>query len=255
MELLDPGIGQDSKSAGKSFIFSCCLHVTLAIIILFFPRFGSSQKIFIPSLDVTLYDLPEGNMGSSSPQEPASKEKAPVKEEPKPKDPVVEEPKPKPKSKELIDPSDAEMKKMKKRVEDWTPAPKKSSAGSQGELESDFPLGRPGVPGGRTSGSLSLDTASFPYMYYLVMMKNKISENWMPPMTSISPNTAKRSVIAFVIDRSGAVTGGRVEESSGDDNLDQSALRAVMVSSPFPPLPEGFPDTSLGVHFGFRCEM
>jgi hypothetical protein len=34
--------------------------------------------------------------------------------------------------------------------------------------------------------------------------------------------------------------------------FDHSALRAVMVSDPLPPLPLGFTGEDLGVHFGFE---
>ena len=45
-----------------------------------------------------------------------------------------------------------------------------------------------------------------------------------------------------------------VEKSSGNTLYDQSAVRAVMEASPFPPLPPEFKASSLRVHFGFEFQ-
>jgi len=49
----------------------------------------------------------------------------------------------------------------------------------------------------------------------------------------------------------GRIRDPLVEQTSGDSLFDQSALRAVMEASPFPPLPQEFKASSLRVHFGF----
>jgi periplasmic protein TonB len=257
MELISNPQIKSSDSWSRPVFLSVFFHLAIITFIIFFPRFHSSQRIVIPAMDISLYDLPPGNLGGGSPvnSKPA---KAEVPKE-KPQEPV-KEPKPEPpKKSELMDPSENELSKMKRRTEDWTPAPKKNVGGSEGgaPLGKDFPMGNFGIPGGKGkgSGSLSLDTGAFPYMYYLVMMKNRISENWIPPFGSMTAEESKRVVIAFRIDRFGVVSDARVEEGSANENLDSSALRAVTVSSPFPPLPENYPDSTLGVHFGFRFEL
>jgi len=87
------------------------------------------------------------------------------------------------------------------------------------------------------------------------MLKNRISENWIPTFGAVKSDESKRVVVKFWIDRRGNVLTPEIEESSGDDTLDNSAIRAVIVSNPFPPLPDAYKDASLGVHFGFRCEL
>ncbi len=187
------------------------------------------------------------------------------------------EPEPPPKSKNLTEPSDAELKRLKKKGEK-TPPPKKSSPGTtqpqastpastsnsevsgSGNGESkghEFSMGHGFFPGGKgsASGSMQLDIENFPFMYYLNMMKNKISENWIPPFGSVKAGEAKRVVIYFRVERSGNVLQPIIEESSGSDILDQSAIRAVMVSGPFPPLPVGYNEATLGIHFGFSCQL
>ncbi len=86
--------------------------------------------------------------------------------------------------------------------------------------------------------------------YYRLAMQNKIAANWSPGFVS----GEAACIIYFRIIRSGAVVGARVEESSGIPFYDQTALRAVVESSPFPPLPAQLPDDMVGVHFRFRYQ-
>ena len=111
-----------------------------------------------------------------------------------------------------------------------------------------IPLGRPGgSPVG--TASLSLDVSDFPFTYYLRQIQRKVSEKWVPPARGSEPGD--RVVVRFEIGRDGQVRTPKVERSSGNTIYDQSALRAIMDASPFPPLPQEFPAQSLRVHFGF----
>ncbi len=111
-----------------------------------------------------------------------------------------------------------------------------------------MPLGRPGgSPAG--VGSLSLDVSDFPFTYYLRQIQEKVSQKWVQPGRTAEPGL--RVVVLFEIARDGQVSSSKVEKSSGNAWYDQSALRAVIEASPFPPLPQEFPAQSLRVHFGF----
>ena len=61
-------------------------------------------------------------------------------------------------------------------------------------------------------------------------------------------------MVYFRIARGGEVSGVRLEGASGMEFFDRSAVRAVMISDPLPPLPLGFTGGDLGVHFGFDWE-
>jgi TonB family protein len=110
-------------------------------------------------------------------------------------------------------------------------------------------VGRPNAPS--VSGSnLSVDASDFPFTYYLRQLHAKVSERWRrPPLVATEQTSA---VIYFEIDREGQIRGEpKVKQSSGNEVYDQSALRAVVESVPFPPLPREFPGQYLKVNFGF----
>ena len=76
----------------------------------------------------------------------------------------------------------------------------------------------------------------FKFPPYLAIIREKIEQNWNPP-----PSTKNVKVkVLFKILRSGSVGETKLEESSGNFYFDQAAMRAILLSNPFPPLPEGF---------------
>ncbi len=230
MDLLAINPSQKKSHRIRSVFLSICFHAFLVLLIAIFPWFHHSSKTILPTLDVTLMDAPDMDILPPSSVEKSTGAKM------------------KKKSK-LTDPSEAEIKRMKKR--------KKIPRHRKTEAATSFQMPEKGLGGfsGKTSGSIRLDTLNFPFVYYLSMLRNRISENWIPPAGTIVSKDSKRVVVKFWIDRSGKVIRPQVEESSNNPALDNSALRAVIVSSPFPPLPDAYPEASLGVHFGFRCEL
>ena len=64
--------------------------------------------------------------------------------------------------------------------------------------------------------------------------------------------TPIRAIVYFKIRRDGSVAGIRLETPSQQEFFDRSALRAVQLGDPMPPLPLGFQGSDLGVHFGFQ---
>ena len=110
-------------------------------------------------------------------------------------------------------------------------------------------LGRPDA-GTAATGSISLDVSDFPFTYYLRQIQAKISERWSPPRAAAGGG--ERVVVMFEIGRDGQIKEPKLERESGNPLYDQSALRAVVEASPFPPLPAEFKAPSLRVHFGFE---
>jgi TonB family protein len=104
----------------------------------------------------------------------------------------------------------------------------------------EVPLGGAGVTG--------LEGGDFPYPLYIEQMKRLIGGHWTRP-NSGDQSTA---TIYFVIDRDGTIHDVKQEIASGSGLYDRAALRAVLESSPLPPLPFGYNGTFLGVHLKFR---
>ncbi len=117
---------------------------------------------------------------------------------------------------------------------------KKSSEGTTGV---GFGLGE-----GSGSGPL---LGNFPYAYYIELIKNRISSNWVTGSMGISSKDKYLVVISFRILKNGRVVDLKVEKSSGVNSLDTSALRAVKYSLPLPPLPATYDGRDLTVFIQF----
>jgi TonB family protein len=92
----------------------------------------------------------------------------------------------------------------------------------------------------------------FRFAYYLAALRNKIGQRWVPPPGMGTRGRPVRAVLYFRIGRNGEVSLAQVESSSGYAFYDQTALRALLSATPLPPLPAGYTDSYLGVHFGFE---
>ena len=107
-----------------------------------------------------------------------------------------------------------------------------------------------GVGTGTGVPSISVEVQRFPFTYYLEIIKSKVNQNWRP-----QKGVGKAEVtVFFKIMKEGNVKEVAVEKSSGVSFLDQSAVRAIIQSGPFPSLPIGFGDDYLKVHLKFKVE-
>jgi protein TonB len=171
-------------------------------------------------------------------------------------------PQPQP-AKEIIKPKEKEIVVPKKKIKEKEPAPKKEAVKQPEEVKPQPVPAHPApaqaapaqsqtqtkntvAPTGY-SGSISVDTAKFPYAYYTNQIVRKINRYWQ-----WSNEFGKlKTVVFFKISRDGSVNSETIKDSSGDSLFDDQALRAVTMASPFPPLPDGYPDNDLGVYFEF----
>jgi len=85
---------------------------------------------------------------------------------------------------------------------------------------------------------------------YLGVVESRIKGHWMNPQ-ALMPEKNISSIIDISIARSGVLEYTKFEKRSGNRYFDDSALRAVKKSSPFPPFPYWIMDNSieLGVRF------
>lgn len=109
------------------------------------------------------------------------------------------------------------------------------------------PTGPPGAGGIAGLGGFKLDQADFNDPVYIERMVRIIGSNWFKPAQSAKANP----VVHFQIERDGTIVNARVVISSGLPFVDRAALRAVIASSPLPPLPAKYPWPHLGIQVVF----
>jgi TonB family protein len=104
------------------------------------------------------------------------------------------------------------------------------------------------------STSVATD-GDFRWAYYLAAIRNKIGAHWVPPPGMEARGRSVRATLYFRIHRDGQVSLASVESSSGYVFFDQTTMRALLAATPLPPLPAGYTDDYLGVHFGFDYQQ
>ncbi|MFC1668533.1 energy transducer TonB [Chlamydiota bacterium] len=98
---------------------------------------------------------------------------------------------------------------------------------------------------------VTVNDTQFVFSWYLSTIQDKIKNNWDPPSSALVISRAKTVFISFQIARDGTVTRVRVSKSSGNNDLDNSALDAVRKTS-LPPLPGGYRNSALSVSVEFE---
>jgi periplasmic protein TonB len=176
-----------------------------------------------------------------------------AKEEPKPK----EEPKtdatkiPKFEKEKPLPPS-----KKSKVFEDKTPPPENAVPyGKGGQM--NVPTGYSQNPGASASGLAVQGPGggdfATRYGWYVESVKRAISQNWI--QTSIDPGVraARRAhaVAAFRIYRDGTIKNIRLDTSSGNRSMDDSATRALLSIDKLPTLPADYSSAYVDVTFDF----
>lgn len=72
---------------------------------------------------------------------------------------------------------------------------------------------------------------------YMTQMKKSIQAKWISPKLT----KGKNAVAVFSIQRDGRITDAELAESSGNSEVDASAMAALKAASPLAPLPKGSP--------------
>jgi TonB family protein len=163
-------------------------------------------------------------------------------EEPPPKVMVPEkppEPKPKPAPPKKAAPSDDT------KIDTAIQRLQRKTQAEQADASIDQSIANIALARGRSTGTSSAPAAPNTQgrqidpekqRYYLQLLEI-VRSNWMPPASTIAPNTVATFVIA--IDPSGRVTGKNLRQPSGNTEFDKSVEQAITRSS-FPPLPPAF---------------
>src|SRR5262249_38793664 len=207
---------------------------------------------FVTPRAVNVRLVQAGTLQGGTPAAPPAEVKAP--EKPKIIKPAEEPPPPPPPSKKALLLPTKEKEKEKKPAVPSVPGPATRQPNQQPAAAPAAPpsaqpgTGAVGMGGNVGVGGATFDQPDFNYSYYVERMLVTIGMNWFKPAESvpISP------MIRFRIERDGTINDPQIERSSGLPFVDRAALRAVMASSPLPPLPPEFSGRYLGVHLIFE---
>jgi periplasmic protein TonB len=230
-------------------VLSLLLHAAV-LAGLVFSAFARPMH-YAPPRFVAVRLLPAGAVRAPAPVQAA--EPAPPAAAPKPKieKPVPEEA-PKPSKEALLLPAKEDKKKKPTPPPVSRPGPAAAPAVSLPSAGDEAPAGASSGPSGQGGtagiGSLKLDQADFKYPVYIERMVQIISLNWFKPAQAVQTSP----VVHFQIERDGTVTDPRIITSSGLPFVDRAALRAVMASSPLPPLPAEYGGPHLGIQVVFE---
>ena len=87
---------------------------------------------------------------------------------------------------------------------------------------------------------------------YYLNISERIREKWVLPVEIIGEKKDYSAIIGIKIDRNGKMLGTELEESSGNRVFDDSVLKAIEKSAPFPPLPQEFEENIMEIGFRFK---
>ena len=235
-----------NSSPSVFVVLSIAFHVGLAVLI----ATAAARQATLPPKPIITVKLAGAAATPAAPVRatPTAKPKAtPPKVEPQPK-PVEKEiapepPKPPKRTSEgrsLFGRSDLEPAKSAKPQ----PAPpqESSSTTTAGSGSARAPL-----PGIGKAGVTALEGGPFPYSLYVDRMVSLIGTRWFRPESG-----ELLAEVYFVIERDGRIRDVKINKSSGNSVFDRAAYRAVVESSPLPPLPAAYTGTYLGVHLTFH---
>jgi protein TonB len=145
--------------------------------------------------------------------------------------------------------------KPSKVFEDKTPPPTNAVPYGQGGAPA-LPYSSFAMNNGPTQGGLGFSgqgggdfAGRFPS--YVDAVRNRISSNWLQSTVDPTTRWAPRASFTFQVLRDGTVTNVQMTQSSGNRSVDNSALRAILSSSPVSALPSNYSGNSVTVEFYF----
>jgi TonB family protein len=235
--------GKERFPLGVGTFLAVVLHVAIAAAFVYSSMVHPVR--FVSPRAVAVRLLPAGSLKGGEAPAPAP---APPPETKKILKPAPEDEPPPPTDKAVLLP---EKEDKKKAATASRPAPDRPKAPDVSLPSSG------GSPGGGAGGAVGAGgnvgvsgaafDSDFQFSYYVERMLVAIGMNWFKPSQggTVSP------VIHFKIEKDGTVSDASVERSSGLPFVDRAALRAVLSSSPLPPLPAEYTGSQLGVHLKF----
>ncbi len=214
----------------RSVILSSIIHAAVIAGFLFFSPATPVPEGYPTIYRVGLVSLPAGGRGKGAETEGAAEAKASISRQEEKGISVKEVQK-------------TSRKRGRPPNRPPSQATKKEGRVTQGDkLASQYGLGD-GI------SAATVDGAGFGSPYYLSLVFGKIRDTWDNP---VRISTTLRVTIYFKILRDGQIMDAQLEKTSGIDLFDQSAMRSIVSSAPFPPLPTEYTGEYLGIHLEFE---
>ena len=113
--------------------------------------------------------------------------------------------------------------------------------------------GKQAAPPASTAPALRLNVffpADFTDAAFQKAAFEKVLAAWKPK--GPSPAAGKKAVVVATIGKDGKLVGLEFNLKTGSEAFDGAALDAVKKAAPFKPLPKGYPQSSLEVHWHFE---
>lgn len=242
---------------GKMFIVSLALHLVVFSMILFVPERSATKKIRGIVYEVNLVDMPKGKRTTVQSRPKAKPEKrlsSPAKTssskrlsrpKSKAKPVVISKRTVKTKAKKLnlpVDPTkkhiDQALEKIKKKVEEG-----KVNTKEQAVTKLEAPAIESG--GGQVSGR----TDGITIHLYKIDVYETIKRNWSYP---VQDDKSLAAIVELTVQNNGTILKTRMTQNSGNERFDQSVLKAIKLSDPLPPFPEGYRKTHEEIEINFN---
>jgi protein TonB len=247
---------REPEGLQRMIVISVAVHIIAAAIVLFGPAHLLSKPGPPPTvMTISLAGAGEGPrnggftaMGGRPIQEQVKPEEAPKREAVRP--PAAKAPEmtmPLPNQKPVKSSQAPNVKNAPQEARGRTPTrgaqvEKGSSVAMTGARGEGFGLSSGGGPGGGST----LDVANFCCPDYIALMVERIRSAW-----NMNQGATGHAFIKFTIERDGTLKNVTVDASSGNSQLDLAAQRAVLMTRKLNPLPEAFPNPTLGVRLDF----
>lgn len=103
--------------------------------------------------------------------------------------------------------------------------------------------------------TISLDTKDSTYHPYTKVIKERIRNHWVYPLTARQNFIQGRLLIVFKLDRHGNLIDCNIASSSGQEILDTHALNAIRSAAPFPSFPETITVEFLNIRASFAYRL
>jgi TonB family protein len=163
---------------------------------------------------------------------------------------AVKQPPPDPKAVEIPDRRRKEAPQPTKQQQYQQPTPP-NQVFSQDRQALSNPMYRPSAGAGQVGVGPNTPLGNNRLGWYAELIRQRIAQNWNTNgLDSRSQNLP--AIVSFTILRDGSIRDPRIAQTSGNYNIDNTALRAVFQSSPLPQLPPQITESSITAQFTFN---